>query len=117
MTIKSFVRRLTTGIALAGLLLAPNTTFAKSAAKYGCKAATCNGKDPQAMGCAADAKTLTARSAYGIRVELRYSKGCKARWARTTIVGDTFNVSPFAYLGTGNITYRITNSRSVWSYM
>ena len=69
------------------------------------------------MGCAADARTLIARNAYGIRVELRYSKGCNARWTRTTINNGDLDSSPFAYLGSGSRTYRSSNARSLWSYM
>ena len=113
---QSIARLFTLGVVMAGLLTFPNSASAK-VAKPGCYGSGCNGKDPQTMGCAADARTLASRSAYGIRVELRYSKRCNARWARTAIAGMAYDASPFAYLGSGNRTYRIANARSVWSYM
>ncbi len=50
----------------------------------GCYAASCDGKDPQQMGCGADARTLAylTPAGGGIAVELRVSNACWAAWAR-----------------------------------
>lgn len=58
----------------------------------GCYGDTCSGKDPQAMGCSADARTLAsyrrvpdAYSDDDWLVELRYSHNCQAQWTRGTV--------------------------------
>jgi hypothetical protein len=58
----------------------------------GCYGDTCSGKDPQAMGCLADARTLAsyrrvpdAYSDDDWLVELRYSHNCQAQWTRGTV--------------------------------
>ncbi|WP_239106692.1 DUF2690 domain-containing protein [Streptomyces rubrogriseus] len=57
-----------------------------AAAEPACKGASCNGKNPNATGCAKDAVTpagAVARSAGGgPAVQMRYSKKCNAVWAR-----------------------------------
>lgn len=96
-------------------------TTATAEAKAGCYGAGCNGKGPVAMGCERDAKTLAKTLDDGVLVELRYSKACHARWARTTNVNSPKVGSPYAYLGTGQVTYRelIRHSldRTIWSFM
>lgn len=82
---------------LGGLLLAfllPLTSSAQaspavksshySATAVKCKGSSCTGKDPQVMGCEKDAKTIasTRPGGGGPKVELRYSKKCRAGWAR-----------------------------------
>lgn len=48
-----------------------------------CRAATCAGKDPMAMRCAAAPDTLTEhRTATGASVQLRYNRVCGTSWAR-----------------------------------
>jgi hypothetical protein len=49
-----------------------------------CKGRSCTGKNPQVMGCGRDARTIATRwpAGGGPRVELRYSKRCRAAWAR-----------------------------------
>ncbi len=85
----------------------------------GCYGASCRGKDPEVMGCGADARTLASVSAPGLyRVDLRYSTRCNARWSRTTLTHapdwETFAV---AYVGSGSVTSRRGSSRTVWSAM
>ncbi|MGB3437774.1 MAG: DUF2690 domain-containing protein [Actinophytocola sp.] len=65
------------------------TRFAAStpqatAAAVKCKGKSCTGKNPQTMGCEKDAKTIanTRPGGGGPKVELRYSKKCRAGWAR-----------------------------------
>jgi hypothetical protein len=54
----------------------------------GCYGASCNGRDPIAMGCNADAATrksaniLNPSGAIIGRVELRYSAVCNAKWSK-----------------------------------
>lgn len=67
----------------------------------GCFAGSCNGKNPTAMGCAADARTLAPNGKNGqvagditvgyMHIELRYSDACNAAWVR---IGATY---PGAY--------------------
>ena len=55
----------------------------QAAASVGCYSAGCNDKDPQTMGCGADAVT-GARTTMpdGAVVELRWSDACQAAWGR-----------------------------------
>ncbi|MFF9452537.1 DUF2690 domain-containing protein [Streptomyces flaveolus] len=52
----------------------------------GCKGSGCTGKNPQATGCGADARTLKGSrippAGGGPAVELRVSPSCSAAWAR-----------------------------------
>jgi hypothetical protein len=93
---------------------------------HGCFGTTCRGRDPQLMGCAADAVTLallphpgTASAGSYENVELRYSAACNARWARVTS-----RLSPADILFTtafiaGHPSTRVTRhgTRVVWSRM
>jgi uncharacterized membrane protein len=61
------------------------------AAKPKCYGSTCNGKDPQTMGCAADATSLEdviggsdPNWPKSDRIELRWSPKCQAVWTRQT---------------------------------
>jgi hypothetical protein len=49
-----------------------------------CSGANCRGKDPVAAGCSKTAVTLAVRTGGGVRIELRYSARCRAKWARVT---------------------------------
>ncbi|MGC9501217.1 DUF2690 domain-containing protein [Streptomyces sp. WG7] len=64
----------------------PAEASVQAAAAPACKGASCNGKNPNATGCAKDAVTpagAVARSAGGgPAVQMRYSKKCNAVWAR-----------------------------------
>lgn len=77
-------------IALAGLVATPSTATAA-----GCSGTGCTGRDPQAQGCDADAYTAAEYSIIGrpgdmgynqgsLRVEVRHSNACRARWLRLT---------------------------------
>ena len=55
-------------------------------AAVGCTGASCQGKDPNAMGCDADAVTRGEFTTDTIRIELRYSRNCFAGWVRATAV-------------------------------
>jgi hypothetical protein len=66
-------------------------TSSPAYASTGCYGSGCNGKDPQAMGCSADAFTgASATSPDGRIVQLRYSPACGAAWGRlqSAYVGD-----------------------------
>jgi hypothetical protein len=87
-------------------------------AKAGCYGAGCRGKGPMQMGCNKDAVTLASASDYNFRVELRYSRKCNARWARTTFWRQSYYpVRIYAQLGTGEITRNWGRAPVVWSYM
>ncbi|MFD5537103.1 DUF2690 domain-containing protein [Streptomyces sp. NPDC127079] len=61
-----------------------------------CRAATCEGRNPMAMRCAASPVTLATRHTAGDAwLEVRYSKECGASWARMwgTRVGDRLEVT------------------------
>ncbi|AEM87947.1 helix-turn-helix domain-containing protein [Streptomyces violaceusniger] len=63
---------------------APATSARQLPAGVKCAGEDCGGQDPQAMGCGAAATTtadVTVGTAY---VEVRYSKTCRAAWARIT---------------------------------
>ncbi|MEV6128305.1 DUF2690 domain-containing protein [Streptomyces violaceusniger] len=63
---------------------APATSARQLPAGVKCAGEDCTGRDPQAMGCGAAATTtadVTVGTAY---VEVRYSKTCRAAWARIT---------------------------------
>ena len=74
--------------AVVGVLAATLLAFvpAMPASAAGCYAASCEGKDPSALGCAADAYTVAVvyddRLGYIEGLELRYSPTCRANWAR-----------------------------------
>ncbi|MFB8774962.1 DUF2690 domain-containing protein [Streptomyces broussonetiae] len=71
--------------AASGYVLAPR-----------CHGAACEGRDPMRMVCAVDADTLTTyRTTTGAHVELRYSAGCGASWARMwgTRIGDRTHIT------------------------
>lgn len=77
------------GIVLAALVVStatvPLTSAPASAATPSCKGRQCNGKDPHRTKCDKDAKRKHEFSdgKFG-RTELRWSKKCKAGWARFT---------------------------------
>ncbi|MEU5311234.1 XRE family transcriptional regulator [Streptomyces sp. NPDC021562] len=61
-----------------------------------CRAATCEGRNPMAMRCAASPVTLATRHTAGDAwLEVRYSKECGTSWARMwgTRVGDRLEVT------------------------
>ncbi|WP_182546454.1 DUF2690 domain-containing protein [Halosaccharopolyspora lacisalsi] len=55
---------------------------AQPAQAAGCYDGTCTGKDPEAMGCAADAVTVDRLVNESAIFELRYSAACHANWGR-----------------------------------
>lgn len=77
-------------LCLAGLVATPQTASAA-----GCSGGGCTGRDPEVQGCAADAYTAAEYttstpsemgSNFGVlRVELRHSNACRARWVRLSI--------------------------------
>ncbi|MFJ8039349.1 DUF2690 domain-containing protein [Kitasatospora sp. NPDC096147] len=75
---------LTASLALTatGFAVAP----AQPAVAAACTGAGCNGKDPEATGCARDGKLLESRT-WGqpgnVKVQLYSSAACKAKWARS----------------------------------
>jgi hypothetical protein len=87
----STLSRLVAVLALcfAGLVATP-----QAASAAGCSGGGCTGRDPQVQGCAADAYTAAEYTTsipsemgynFGIlRVELRHSNACRARWVRIT---------------------------------
>lgn len=72
---------------LAALMLAAGLTVAGTTTA---SAASVDGSDPQATGCANTAKTVSSAAIYDSGhteigyVELRYSTGCRTTWARVT---------------------------------
>jgi hypothetical protein len=70
--------------ALGASMFVIGTPAAHAAACYG---SGCDGLDPQATGCYADAITPAGAGtiwAGGVKLELRYSPSCGANWARMT---------------------------------
>jgi len=110
---------------VAGVLAWPS---ALSASSVGCHGTGCRGKDPQAMGCWRDARTLavrpipgTAGAGFNEYVELRYSPRCGAKWARTLsrVAPQTIRTGAYVYghfAATKVTKYGLGASR-VWSKM
>ncbi|MCQ4212541.1 helix-turn-helix domain-containing protein [Streptomyces longispororuber] len=62
---------------------APTTSAPQLPAGVQCVGADCTGKDPEAMGCGGDLADSPATTTVGtVTVQVRYSKTCKAAWAR-----------------------------------
>lgn len=60
-----------------------------------CYGSTCAAKNPSTTGCSSDAYTVTSKSVTSIdaikfTVQLRYSRTCRAFWARFVLAGDNF---------------------------
>ncbi|WP_345749568.1 DUF2690 domain-containing protein [Streptomyces sp. ODS28] len=92
----------------------PQPTVAKKLPKgVKCQGASCAGKDPENMGCGGEhAKTSSSSYVGGSFVEVRYSKVCRAGWARVTGAGQGDSVkvtagkrSETGAVGTGNDAY------------
>ncbi|MFG2921461.1 DUF2690 domain-containing protein [Streptomyces sp. NPDC048305] len=84
-----------TGPSAAGVPL-PVTTAPPPASGAGCTAAGCTGRDPEAMGCGGrSAGTVASAPVGGSLVEVRYSRVCRAAWARITKAspGDTVRIA------------------------
>ncbi|MGP3945530.1 DUF2690 domain-containing protein [Streptomyces sp. 6N106] len=63
---------------------APATSARQPPAGVKCAGEDCTGQDPQAMGCGAAATTTADATVGTAYVEVRYSKTCRAAWARIT---------------------------------
>lgn len=80
---KIFTRHtLRLGVAAAALALASLGVAVPQATAATCTKSGCNGKNPESYGCASDAKTQSSAVSGGWRIQLRYSKKCKAVWVR-----------------------------------
>ncbi|GAA2327205.1 XRE family transcriptional regulator [Streptomyces kunmingensis] len=67
----------------AGPSSSPTSSAPQLPAGVQCVGAGCTGKDPEAMGCGGDLADSPTRAVVGaVTVEVRYSKTCKAAWAR-----------------------------------
>ena len=99
----------TCSLALGGAALAVPTA---SAAAPSCYNDGCYGLDPKATGCAADAFTVASQGVSGDRgmLQIRYSKTCRAFWARYTAPN-----GPSAYISGALDGYVITGGRvTIW---
>ncbi|MFD5309192.1 MULTISPECIES: helix-turn-helix domain-containing protein [Streptomyces] len=105
-TVLASVCALAAGSALSAFLLLPHRqgdrkaqaspSAAPAAPGPRCRGAACEGQDPMQMYCGAGPDTLTTeRTTTGARVEVRYSPGCQAGWARMwgTRVGDRLEMT------------------------
>lgn len=90
---RSFVTLVTTALLAVTTLLLPSAPASASGpgsgavaggagTQAGCYGDYCSGKDPEAMGCSADAYTVTSAWTGSFTVELRWSPSCKTNWAR-----------------------------------
>jgi transcriptional regulator with XRE-family HTH domain len=77
------------------------------AAPVGCRAAGCVDQDPQADGCAADAKIIAVTSIETTEIWLKYSPACQAAWVKITDGGppDTATITSGAESETALIHY------------
>lgn len=73
------------GLALVGGMALASATPAQAGVK--CYENTCTGKDPNAMGCAADAITESSSVTVVGTLSLRFSPSCEAAWAKLTDAG------------------------------
>jgi hypothetical protein len=81
----------------AGMLISPGASSGKPATKAGvakCVDFECRNKDAQRMDCHIGVWTAAAERIGRSYLELRYSPGCRAAWARITEaqIGDTARV-------------------------
>ena len=109
-------------VALGVAVMAMAATYlpaqASTQARVGCVGAGCRGKNPAAMGCDRDARTLAVTRDANFKVELRYSKQCNARWARTSFLHPfDINIGIYAQLGSGAVTRVDGTGPVVWSRM
>ena len=58
--------------------------FGASACVTSPNTTNCDGKDPIATGCSADATNLAVASGSGVYIQLRYSPTCRSAWARAS---------------------------------
>ncbi|GAA3169294.1 MULTISPECIES: DUF2690 domain-containing protein [Streptomyces] len=65
-----------------GTSAAPAGATTPSTQSFQCYDGGCTGKDPQAMGCAADAVTIEQIYVWDNIWDLRYSPACNAHWGR-----------------------------------
>ncbi|MEU6847648.1 XRE family transcriptional regulator [Streptomyces sp. NPDC046716] len=80
----------------AGPSKPPTTSAPQLPAGVQCVGDGCTGKDPEAMGCGGDLADSPTKTALGTaNVEVRYSKTCKAAWARIQFAapGDSVTLS------------------------
>ncbi|MEW2633283.1 DUF2690 domain-containing protein [Streptomyces sp. NPDC048389] len=82
---------------IAGMLITPGSSSGKPATKSGvakCVDFECRNKDAQRMDCHIGVWTAAAEKVGSSYLELRYSPGCRAAWARITEaqIGDTARV-------------------------
>lgn len=103
-------------ISVGALLGTMAPASAHVTAKAHCYGSSCRGKDPNLMGCDNDARTLAVERNREIKVELRYSARCNARWARTTTLRPRHNYIS-AWLGTGKVTMKTGVGSVIWSDM
>jgi hypothetical protein len=102
---------------LLALALSPAGAGARpaAAAGVGCDYnRSCTGKDPQAMGCSADAYTMDSvtPAGGGTSVELRYSPACFAVWARDFDEGWEFSTQGSTTNGGRPIVTEVLNGGS-----
>jgi|1185.fasta_scaffold435616_2 hypothetical protein len=69
------------------LLIAAGFVVAPAAQAASCYQTSCNGKDPNAQGCSAHNADSVQFLSPDARIDLRYSPGCDANWARLVYSG------------------------------
>jgi hypothetical protein len=113
-------------VALGLFIVQPGTAAASNPDMVACHGTGCRGKDPERMGCSADARTLaiiphpgTAGAGFNQFVELRFSRRCNARWSRVTsrlAKGDISSTSAFIK-GIPSTRVTVRGATLVWSRM
>ncbi|MGA5701400.1 DUF2690 domain-containing protein [Peterkaempfera bronchialis] len=68
-----------------GTPVRPPTAHARTAARTACRAAACQGRDPDTEGCTRHARTVSSAPLAGVELRLRYSDRCRAAWADITL--------------------------------
>ncbi len=72
-------------------------------ASHTCYGSSCNGLNPNSLGCGADAQTGPSKTVGGARVQNRYSVHCNSTWERT------INISSQSQYAAGSIRFGCSN--------
>lgn len=111
-------RKIAIAMAVALGALGGVVGVAAPASAVSCYGDYCSGQDPQASGCAADAKTVFTAYVYGTGgaswVDIRWSPTCQTNWARSNVISTNIK----AVQDTGYTQpYSSGNGSVVWSKM
>ena len=97
---------------------APASMTQQGWSRVTCSGNGCNGRNPEAAGCGADAYTVQTIVFSNSYVQLRYSPRCGTNWGRViSRVGPTYLVIRIQRIGGLTYTFAGGNFNSAWSAM